>query len=69
MEKKIQIFDNLKFFHLITNLKNETKIFYIKKSMVVTFLSYLFKFEKYKKLKWNLIENKINDKKIITSII
>ena len=69
MVKTIQIFDNLKFFHLITNLKNETKIFYIKKSMVVTFLSYLFKFEKYKKLKWNLIENKINDKKIITSII
>jgi hypothetical protein len=69
MVKTVKIYDNLRFYDLIKNLQNETKIFYVSKSLFVTFLSYFFRFERFKKLKWNLIDNKINNKKIITSIL
>ena len=69
MVKTIKILDNFIFIDLIKNFKDKTKIFYIKKSFFVNFLSYFFRFEKFEKLKWNLIDNTINDKKIITSII
>jgi hypothetical protein len=69
MVKTVKIYDNLRFYDLIKNLQNETKIFYVRKSLFVTFLSYFFRFKRFKKLKWNLIDNKINNKKIITSIL
>jgi hypothetical protein len=68
MVKTIEIYDNLRLFDLLKNLINKKKIFYIKQSFFVTYLNYFFRFKRFKELKWNLIENKINDKRIITSI-
>ena len=69
MVKTIKIFDNLRLFNLISNLRYESKIFYLKKSAAVSFIIFFLKSEKYQKLNWNLIENIIDGKKIITSII
>ena len=69
MVKKIIILDNFKFVDLIKNLRVKTKIYYIKNSFLISFLNKFFKFKKFEKLKWNLMDNTINDKKIITSII
>ena len=69
MVKKIIILDNFKFIDLIKNFRVKTKIYYLKKSFLISFLNKFFEFKKFEKLKWNLIDNTIDDKKIITSII
>ena len=69
MVKTIKIFDNLRLFNLILNLRDKSKILYLKKSSTVSFLSFFFQLKKYEKLNWNLIDNITDGKKIITSII
>ena len=69
MVKKIIILDNFKFIDLIKNFRVKRKIYYLKKSFLINFFEQIFLNLKNLKTKWNLIDNTINDKKIITSII
>ena len=52
MVKTIKIFDNLRLFNLISNLRYESKIFYLKKSADESFIIFLKSENTLKKLNW-----------------